>query len=122
MGGFGEKVPNRFRMRTITNRLLTDRVTIRKPVQTMAAGTKRPVFEHQVLATGIRARFNPAGTTLQRNALGQNAKLSFRLFLNLTDLKENYEVVRESDGEAFVVTEVKDFFGHHLEAVLEEKK
>lgn len=109
-------------MRTITNRLLTDRITIRKPVQTMVAGTKRPVFEHQVLATNIKARFNPTSTTLHRNALGQNAKRSFRLFLNPTDLKENYEVVRESDGEVFVVTEVKNFFGHHLEAVLEEKK
>jgi hypothetical protein len=106
----------------IESRLLPDLITIRKPVQSMVPGTKTPVFEFQDVATGVRARFNPANTNLSRNVLGQTPKRTFRLFLNLADLKENYEVVRESDGEVFAVTEVKGFFGHHLEAVLEEKR
>ncbi len=110
-------------MRKLPERLLVDLVTIRRPVQTVVAGTKRPVFERQVVAQDVKARINPAGTNLSRNVLGQTPKRSMRLFLNpLTDIKENDEVVRESDGRVFVVTEVKDFFGGHLEAVLEERK
>lgn len=108
--------------RAIPDRLLPDRITIRKPVQSFVPGSRRPVFEFQVIATGVKARFNPASTGTNQNVLGRTPKKSFRLFLNPTELLENYEVVRESDGEVFVVTEVKDFFGHHLEATLEEKK
>lgn len=106
----------------IEKRLLNDSITIRKPVQTMVAGTKKPVFEFQILATGIKARFNPSATSMNRNILGHTPKRTFRLFLNPTELKENYEVIRESDNEIFIVTEVKNFFGHHMEATLEEKK
>ena len=110
-------------MRRLPERLLVDLVTIRRPVQTAVAGTKRPVFERQVVAQGVKARFNPAGTNLSRNVLGQTPKRSFRLFLNPpADLRENDEIVRESDGRVFIVAEVKDFFGGHLEAVLEERK
>jgi len=106
----------------IEKRLLNERITIRKPVQRLAAGTKQPVFDHEVIATGVKARFNPGGTALNRNVLGHTPKRSFRLFLNMTELKENYEVIRESDGVAFTVTEVKNFWDHHLEAALEERK
>lgn len=106
----------------IERRLLPDTISIRKPVQTMVPGTKKPVFEFQVVATGVRARFNPANTGMSRNTLGQTPKRTFRLFLNLTEIKETYEVERESDGEVFTVTEVKNLFGHHLEAILEEKR
>ena len=107
---------------TIADRLLVDTVTIRKPVQTFVPATRKPVFEFQTVATGVKARFNPSSTSLNRNVFGQTPKRVFRLFLNATELLENYEVVKEDTGEVFVVTEVKDFFGHHLEAVLEEKK
>ncbi|HOX22927.1 MAG TPA: hypothetical protein PLL10_05640 [Elusimicrobiales bacterium] len=106
----------------IERRLLNESITIRKPVQRLVTGTKQPVFDYEVIATGVRARFNPGGTALTRNVMGQTPKRSFRLFLNTTELKENYEVLRESDGEAFTVTEVKNFWDHHLEAALEEKK
>lgn len=106
----------------IDRRLLTDLVTIRKPVQSMVPGTRKPVFEFQTVATGVRARFNPAATGMNRNVMGQTPKRSFKLYLNPTDIKENYEVVRESDGEAFTVTDVRNLFGHHMEAVLEEKR
>lgn len=106
----------------IAKRLLPDRITIKKPVQSFVAGTKQPIFDFQVLAVSVPARFNPAGTNLSRNVMGQTPKRTFRLFLNPIDLKENYEVARESDGERFTVIEVKNMFGKHLEAVLEEKK
>ncbi|HOX22174.1 MAG TPA: hypothetical protein PLL10_01815 [Elusimicrobiales bacterium] len=106
----------------IGKRLLNETITIRKPVQRFVAGTKQPVFDYEVIATGVKARFNPGGTALNRNMLGQTPKRSFRLFLNMTELKENYEVIRESGGETFIVTEVKNFWNHHLEAALEEKK
>ncbi len=113
--------------RRLPDRLLTDRITIRKPVQNFVPGTKKPVFEHQIVATGVKARFNPASTALDRNVLGQTPKKSMRLFLNLQDLspdglKENFEVMNEETGESFVVTEAKNFFGHHMEAVLSETK
>ena len=102
--------------------LLTDRITIRKPVQSFVAGTKRPVFEFQVLETGVKARFAPQSTALNRNGLGQNPNQNELIFLNVTDISENYEVVRESTGKEYVVKEVKNFFGHHLEARVEEKR
>lgn len=113
--------------RKIPDRLLKDRITIRKPVQSFIAGTKKPVFEHQVVATNVKARFNPAGTALDRNVLGQTPKRGARLFVNKTDLpieglKENFEVVNETTGESFVVTESKNFFEHHLEVSLSETK
>jgi len=106
----------------IEKRLLNETITIRKPVQRFVTGTKQPVFDYEVIATGVKARFNPGGTASNRNVLGQTPKRSFRLFLNTTELKENYEVIRESDDEVFTVTEVKNFWDHHLEAALEEKK
>ena len=106
----------------IPDRLLKDRITIRKAVQSFVPSTRRPVFEFQAAATGVKARFDPVSTALNRNVLGQTPKRSFKVFLNSADLKENDEIVRESNGETFVVTEVKDIFCHHLEAVVEEKK
>jgi hypothetical protein len=113
--------------RSLPERLLTDRITIRKPVQSFVPGTKKPVFEHQVIATNVKARFNPASTALDRNVLGQTPNRSARLFVNLADLpfdglKENFEVMNEATGENYVVTEAKDFFNHHLEIHLTEIK
>jgi len=113
--------------RSIPDRLLTDRITIRKPVQSFVVGTKRPVFELQVIATNVRARFNPGSSGLDRNVLGETPKRSARLFINPADLptdglKENYEVTNALTGESFVVTQVKNLFGHHLEAELSETK
>ncbi len=112
--------------RSIPDRLLTDRITIRKPAQSFVAGTKRPVFEHQEIATNVKSRLNPGSTGLDRNVLGQTPKRSARLFVNLADLppeglKENFEVMNEGTGENYVVTESKNFFDHHLEAALTER-
>jgi hypothetical protein len=106
----------------LPERLLSDSVTIRRSVQSFVASTKRPVFQFQVVQTGVKARFNPASTSLNRNVLGQTPKKAFRLFLNPIDLKENDEVIDESTGEVFVVTEAKNFFGHHMEVFVEEKQ
>lgn len=108
--------------RSIPDRLLPDRVAIRRPVQSFAPSTKRPVFQFETIASGVRARFNPDKTALNRNVLGQTPKKAFQLFLNPREFHENYEVVDESTGKSYVAVEVKNYFGHHLEAVLEEKK
>jgi len=106
----------------IEKRLLNETITIRKPVQRFVTGTKQPVFDYEVIATGVRARFNPGGTASSRNVMGQTPKRSSRLFLNPVELQANYEIIRESDGETFIVTDVKNFWNHHMEATLEEKK
>lgn len=108
----------------IPERLLTDRVTIRKPVQTLVPGTKQPVFEQQLLAEHVKARFNPINTDLKAEGgvLGRVPKKRFKLFLNPTEIKENYEVVNEATSQVYTAVEVRDFFGHHLEVTVEEKK
>ena len=108
--------------RMIPDRLLPDRIAIRRPQQSFAPSSKRPVFQFETIATGVRARFNPDKTALNRNVLGQTPKRAFQLFLNPRELHENYEVMDESTGKTFTAIEVKNYFGHHLEAVVEEKK
>jgi hypothetical protein len=109
-------------MTKIPDRLLTETVTIRRSVQTLAPATKRPVFHYETIATGVRARFNPDKSDLNRNVLGQTPKRGYQLFLNSRDIKANDEVVNETSGETFVVMEAKNLFGHHIEVVLSEKK
>jgi hypothetical protein len=108
--------------RIIEDRLLPDRITIRKPVQTMVPATKRPVFEFQVIASGVHARFNPDNTAMEKDVLGQVPKKRYQLFLNVAELLENYEIVNEKTGEVFRVLEVLNLFDHHLEVSIEEKK
>ena len=107
--------------RQIQERLLTDRITVRKPFQSVVPGTKKPVFEYRTFTQGIKARFNPVSTALDRNVLGKTPKRTVRLFLNEPVLSENDEVIWEGPGQRFIVTQVKYLFGHHVEAVLEEK-
>lgn len=112
----------------IADRLLPDRITVRKPVHSnVGSGTKRPTFRHDQVAAGVPARFDPISVALNRLVTGHTPKKAFRLFLNVPaagtfEIQENYHVVRESDDKLFIVTEVLDLFGHHLEAVVEEKK
>lgn len=106
----------------IPERLLPDRISIRRPVQSFAPSSKRPVFQYETIATGVRARFNPEKTVTSRNVLGQTPKQTFQLFVNPREFHENYEVMDEVTGKVFVALEVKNYFSHHLEAVLEEKK
>lgn len=104
----------------IPDRLLVDRITIRKPVQTFVPGTKKPVFEYQTVTTGVKARFNPASTSLNRNVFGQVPTKVFRLFLNEPILSENDEIVWEGTGQTFLVTQGRNFFGRHFEVQVEE--
>ena len=124
MGILGPALPYGFHtmITHLPERLLTDSITIRRPIRAFVTGTKMPVFQFEIFQSGIRARFNPASTSLNRNVLGQTPKKSFRLFLNPIELKENDEVINEATGETFVVTEAKEFFGHHMEVVVEEKQ
>lgn len=106
----------------IEDRLLPHRITVRKPVQSTVPDSKRPVFSFQVVATGVRARFNPDRTSMEQTVLGQTPKKRYQLFMNVMDLLENYEIVNEASGESFVVKEIKNFFEHHMEAIIEEKR
>ena len=108
-------------MRQIQERLLVDRITVRKPVQSFVPGTKKPVFEYRTITQGVKARFNPAGTVIDTNILGQLPKKSYRLFLNDPVLSENDEIIWEGTGDKFIVIQVKFMFGHHVEAIVEEK-
>ena len=108
--------------RVIEDRLLPDRITIRKPVQTAVPGTKRPVYEFQVIATGIKARFNPDSTAMEKDVLGQVPKKRYQLFLNVAELLENYQVIKEDTGEVFRVLEILNLYNHHLEVSVEEAK
>lgn len=105
----------------IEERLLTDLVTIRKPVQTFSAG-KMPVLEYQTILTDVKVRFEPLSTSEHRVILGNVPKKIFRVFTNPVDIRENYELIRQSDNAKFLVTDVKNFFGHHIELIAEEKK
>ena len=102
--------------RHIPERLLIDRITIKRPVQSFVPGTKKPVFEHQTIATNVKARFNPFSTKLDRNVLGQVPRKAYRLFLNEALVSENDEIVWEGKGQTFLVTQVRVIFDHHLEA------
>ena len=106
----------------IDTRLLPDAITIRKPAQSFAPGSKQPVFAYVDVASGVPCRFDPKGITTVRDVLGKVPKRAFMVFLNATDVAENYEVLREADGELFLVIERKDFFGHHLEIIVETKR
>lgn len=105
----------------IENRLFNELITIRKPVQVMSEN-KVPTIDWQTIESNIKARFEPLNNTFNRNVLGNVAKQSYRVFMNLTEIKPNYEVIRQSDNAKFIVTDVKDFFGHHIEVIIEEKK
>ncbi|MBI4396709.1 MAG: hypothetical protein HY548_06415 [Elusimicrobia bacterium] len=107
--------------RGIPDRLLLDRITLRRPVQSLLPGSRRPVFRYEVVAVQVPARFVATNTALNRGVLGQKAKKIFRLFLNPRELLENWEVVNEATGEVFVVTEAKAPAAHHIEAILQEK-
>ena len=106
--------------RQLPERLLVDRITVQRPVQAFVAGTKKPVFHYETVSTGIKVRFNPASTTLNRNVLGQVPKKSYRLFLNDAALKENDEIIWEGTGDKFRVTQVRAVLGHHFEVNVEE--
>jgi hypothetical protein len=114
-------------IRELPDRLLSDRITIRHPVQSFVPGTKKPVFRYEQIATNVRARFNPASTSIDVNVFGSTPRKTARLFVNVDDLppqglKENFEVVNEATGEIYVVTESKNYFEHHLEVALAEAK
>lgn len=108
----------------VPERLLNDRITIRRPVQTFSPGTKQPVFEYQLAAEHVKARFNPLNTDLkvEGGVIGRVPKKRFKLYLNSAELKENYEVVNEATGQVYLVMETRNYFGHHVEAEIEEKK
>lgn len=119
MAGIGSEIQGVCFM--IENRLFNEIVTIRKPVQVFSQD-KMPVIEYQTISVDVKARFEPLNVSNNRNVLGSVPKQIFRVFINSTDVKPNYEVIRQKDNAKFLVTEVKNFFEHHTELTLEEKK
>lgn len=127
MGGTREEVPDQLGMSCFQGlpvSLLKDIATIRRPVTTFTApGSRKPVFKFENVETGRPCRFDSMSTQLTRTNLGQVAKKFFKVFMNLpAEVKENYEIVNEADGQVFQVNEVKNVFGHHLEMMIEEKQ
>ena len=72
-------------------------------------------------ATGIRARLEPLSGRLQQTVLGRIPSATHRLFTNRLDVRANDLITEEATGQKYVVHEVSNFFGHHIEAILEAK-
>ena len=107
---------------TVSSSLLIHTVTLTRPVRSYAGGTKQPLVTETVQATGIRARLEPLSGRLQETVLGRIPSATHRLFTNRLDVKENDLVTDEATGQRYVVHQVSNFFGHHLEAILEAKR
>lgn len=107
--------------RKLPDRLLVDRITVRRPVQSFVSGTKKPVFRYETVATNVKARFNPVSTKLDRNVIGQVPRKGYRLFVNEAVVNENDEVIWEATNRRFLVTQVRHLFGHHDEAEVTER-
>jgi len=103
----------------LPNSLLIDSVTILRPVRSMATGTKQPIVTETVQATGVRVRIEPLSGGVRETVMGRLPEATHRLFTNSQDVKVND--VLQLGVQKFVVREVGDFFGHHLEAILEQK-
>jgi hypothetical protein len=101
--------------------LLTTRATILRPVRSYASGTKQPIVTETSQATGVRVRLEPLAGELQATVLGRLPTATHRLFTNHADLKPNDVVKDEGSSQKYVVREVGNFFGHHVEAILERK-
>lgn len=107
---------------TVPGSLLIQAVALTRPVRSYASGTKQPIVTETLQATGIRARIEPLSGRLQETVLGRMPTATHRLFTNRLDVKANDLITEEATGQKYVVHEVSNFFGHHLEAILEAKR
>jgi len=106
---------------TVPGSLLIQTVTLTRPVRSYASGTKQPIVTETLQATGIRARLEPLSGRLQETVLGRLPSATHRLFTNRQDIRANDLITDEATGQKYVVHEVSNFFGHHVEAILEAK-
>jgi len=106
---------------TLPGSLLIQAVTLTRPVRSYASGTKQPIVTEMPQATGIRARIEPLSGRLQETVLGRIPSATHRLFTSRQDVRANDLITDEATGQTYVVHEVSNFFGHHIEAILEAK-
>jgi hypothetical protein len=106
---------------TLPGSLLIQAVTLTRPVHSYASGTKQPIVTETQQAAGIRARIEPLSGRLQETVLGRIPSATHRLFTNRLDVRANDLITEEATGQKYVVHEVSNFFGHHIEAILEAK-
>ena len=106
---------------TVPGSLLIHAVTLTRPVHSYATGTKQPIVTETPQATGIRARIEPLSGRLQETVLGRIPSATHRLFTNRLDVRANDLITDQATGQKYVVHEVSNFFGHHVEAILEAK-
>ena len=107
---------------TLPGSLLIHAVTLTRPVRSYATGTKQPIVTETQQATGIRVRLEPLSGRLQETVLGRIPSATHRLFTNRLDVKANDLITEEATSQRYVVHEVSNFFGHHVEAILEAKR
>ncbi|MDP3760921.1 MAG: hypothetical protein Q8R01_10445 [Ramlibacter sp.] len=106
---------------TLPGSVLIQAVTLTRPVHSYASGTKQPIVTETLQATGIRTRIEPLSGRLQETVLGRIPSATHRLFTNRLDVRANDLITEETSGQTYVVHEVSNFFGHHIEAILEAK-
>ena len=106
---------------TLPGSVLIQAVTLTRPVHSYASGTKQPIVTETQQAAGIRARIEPLSGRLQETVLGRIPSATHRLFTNRLDVRANDLITEEATGQKYVVHEVSNFFGHHIEAILEAK-
>jgi len=102
--------------------LLIDRITVTRQTRGFAPGTKQPIVTETIIGTGIRARLEPLAGSVRETVLGRLPGATHRLFLNAATLQQDDLVTDEATNKQFRVREAGNFFGHHLEAILEEKR
>ena len=106
---------------SLPNALLTKTFQFLRPIHNYAVGTKQPIVTETSQATGIRARLEPLSGRIAQTVLGRIPSATHRLFTSRQDVRANDLITDEASGQKYIVHEVSNFFGHHIEAILEAK-
>jgi hypothetical protein len=104
--------------------LCNEKVNIKRPVQEKVTGTLRPVMNETSLFENVNVRFSPLSGKYGESVLGRFPTATNLLFLPpAATVKENDVIVRISESnKEFLIKDVRTFWGHHIEAVIEEKR
>lgn len=98
--------------------LLSKRVTVKAPVQSMVTGTKQPQATWSSVGTNVPASILPLSSREQATLLGVLPRATHSLYMNLDcALKPGYQVVW--DSITYLVSKAETY-GDHIEAVLEK--
>jgi len=95
--------------------------TVKRPSLGFVPGTKKPVNNVPTLVTdNLICRIEPLSGREQESVLGRFPKATQKITWRTTELKSS-DIITWS-GQEFILQGIKNYFGHHFEAVLEEKK